>query len=154
MPFGRLAYEERSQNECYQNKSPKSYSVTSTVPRPDVHTVSSAAVWCLKGSQSGKKLAEAEAAEIILTLCHRSSLLHILELCKVNRCSFKGSEIRVTSTKQIWSEQLSLVDLQVKVLYKSAETFSLSTNTESRCYGSFRWELSNLRDLRLTICMK
>lgn len=111
MPFGGLAYEERFQDECHQNNLPKSYSVTS-LSSLTRHTVRAVAVWSLKGPQYGKKLAEAEGAEMILTLCHRSSLLHILGVCKVNRCSFKGREIRVRSTKQIWSEQLSLVDLR------------------------------------------
>lgn len=42
--------------------------------------------------QRAKKLAEAEGAETVLTLCHRSSLPHTEEAS--NRCSFKGREIR------------------------------------------------------------
>lgn len=145
MPFGGLAYEERSQDECHQNKSPKSYSVTPSspcLPRLDVHTVRAVAVWSLKGPQGGKKLAEADGAEMILTPCHRSSLLHALEACKVNRCSFKRREIRVRTTKQIWCERLPLVDLQglsqVEVPSKSAQTFRLRTNIESHClFGLF-----------------
>lgn len=88
---------------------------------------------------SKRKLAETEGAEMILTLCHRSSLLHIPVACKVNSCSFKGREIRVWSTKQIWFERLSLVDLQrpsqVKVPLKSVWTFRLRANNEACCYN-------------------
>ncbi len=93
--------------------------------RPDAHAARATAVWSLKGPQSGKKLAEAEGAEMILTLCHRSSLLHTPEACKVNRCSFKGREIRVRSTKHIWFEWLSSVDLRELSKLKSAESFRL-----------------------------
>lgn len=83
-----------------KNKPPKSYAITST---PSLRTMRSGPrLFDLLKVQRAKKLAE--GAEMVLMLCHRSSLPHTEEASI--RCPFKGREIRENGPGQILSEWL------------------------------------------------
>lgn len=80
-----------------KNKPPKSYAVTSA---PSLRTMQSGPwLFDLLKVQRAKKLAEAEGAETVLTLCHRPSLPHTEEAS--NKGQFKGREIREKGPGQI-----------------------------------------------------